>query len=42
MGKKEKRALPGEDFLWLVLKHALPKRCRQLRNDGFLHGNVKK
>ncbi|MBO9494287.1 transposase [Thalassotalea sp. G20_0] len=25
-GKKEKRTLPGEDFLWLVLKHVLPGR----------------
>ncbi|WOG30138.1 IS91 family transposase [Endozoicomonas sp. 8E] len=41
-GKKEKRTLPGEDFLWLVLKHVLPRRLRRSRDYGFLHSNAKK
>ncbi|WP_163388162.1 IS91 family transposase, partial [Endozoicomonas acroporae] len=41
-GKKETRTLPGEDFLWLVLKHVLPRRFRRLRDYGFLHSNAKK
>ncbi|WP_422491584.1 IS91 family transposase [Endozoicomonas sp. ALE010] len=41
-GKKETRTLPGEDFLWLVLKHVLPRRFRRSRDYGFLHSNAKK
>ena len=41
-GKKDNRTLPGEDFLWLVLKHVLPKRFRRSRDYGFLHNNAKK
>ncbi|WOG25906.1 transposase [Endozoicomonas sp. 8E] len=41
-GKKEKRTLPGEDFLWLVLKHVLPRRLRRSRDYGFLRSNAKK
>lgn len=36
------RTLKGEDFLWLVLQHVLPKGFRRLRDYGFLHGNAKK
>ncbi len=36
------RTLKGEDFLWLVLQHVLPKRFRRVRDFGFLHGNAKK
>ncbi|WP_410493901.1 transposase [Endozoicomonas sp. 8E] len=32
----------GEDFLWLVLKHVLPRRLRRSRDYGFLHSNAKK
>jgi hypothetical protein len=32
----------GEDFLWLVLQHVLPKGFRRVRDYGFLHGNAKK
>ena len=35
-GKKETRTLPGEDFLWLVLKHVLPRRFARSRDCGFL------
>ncbi len=41
-GKTETRTLPGEDFLWLVLKHVLPRRFRRSRDYGFLHGNAKR
>ena len=36
------RTLRGEDFLWLVFQHVLPKRFRRTRDFGFLHGNAKK
>jgi hypothetical protein len=41
-GKTRYRTLRGEDFLWLVLQHVLPKGFRRLRDYGFLHGNAKK
>ena len=40
-GKLEERTLPGEEFLWLVLQHVLPKGFRRARNFGFLHPNAK-
>ncbi|MBW1699121.1 MAG: IS91 family transposase [Deltaproteobacteria bacterium] len=36
------RTIKGEDFLWLVLQHVLPKGFRRVRDYGFLHGNAKK
>jgi len=41
-GKTRYRTAKGEDFLWLVLQHVLPKGFRRLRDYGFLHGNAKK
>jgi len=41
-GKTLTRTLKGEDFLWLVLQHVLPKGFRRARDYGFLHGNAKK
>lgn len=41
-GKTRYRTLPGEDFLWLVLQHVLPKGFRRVRDYGFLHGNAKR
>jgi len=41
-GKTHYRTLKGEDFLWLVLQHVLPKGFRRVRDYGFLHGNAKK
>ncbi|MBC8333670.1 MAG: IS91 family transposase [Anaerolineales bacterium] len=41
-GKTRYRTLKGEDFLWLVLQHVLPKGFRRVRDYGFLHGNAKK
>jgi hypothetical protein len=35
------RTLPGADFLWLVVRHVLPRRFRRARNFGFLHPNSK-
>ena len=41
-GKTRYRTLKGEDFLWFVLIHVLPKGFRRVRDYGFLHGNAKK
>ncbi|MCP4366025.1 MAG: transposase [Planctomycetes bacterium] len=39
---RKTRTLPGEDFLWLLIQHVLPKGFRRARDYGFLHGNAKK
>ncbi len=39
---RKTRTLPAADFLFLVLKHVLPKRFRRSRDYGFHHGNAKK
>jgi len=36
------RTVKGEDFLWLVLQHVLPRGFRRVRDYGFLHGNAKR
>jgi hypothetical protein len=41
-GKTCSRTLSGEDFLWLVLQHVLPKGFRRARDYGFLNGRAKK
>ena len=41
-GQNRYRTLKGEDFLWLVLQHVLPKGFRRVRDYGFLHGNARK
>lgn len=41
-GQSKTRTLKGEDFLWLVLQHVLPKGFRRTRDYGFLHGNAKR
>ncbi|MCK4690435.1 MAG: transposase [Desulfuromonadales bacterium] len=41
-GEKRYRTLNGEDFLWQVLQHVLPRGFRRVRDYGFLHGNAKK
>ena len=41
-GQSRYRTEKGEDFLWLVLQHVLPKGFRRIRDYGFLHGNAKK
>ena len=40
--KWQTRTLPGAEFLWLVLRHVLPRRLRRARNFGFLHPNAKR
>ena len=40
-GKIEHRTLNGEEFLWLVLQHVLPKGFRRVRDYGFLHNRAK-
>ena len=35
------QTLPGAEFLWLLLRHVLPKRFRRVRDFGLLHGNAK-
>ena len=41
-GKTCHRTLKGEDFLWLLLQHVLPRGFRRVRDYGFLHGNAKR
>lgn len=41
-GQSRNRTLKGEDFLWLVLQHVLPKGFRRVRDYGFLHGNARR
>jgi len=36
------RTVSGATFLWLVLRHVLPKGFRRARNFGFLHPNSKR
>lgn len=36
-GHKKIRTLPGADFLWLMLRHVLPKGFRRARDYGILH-----
>jgi hypothetical protein len=40
--KRQRRTLPGTEFLWLMLRHVLPKGFRRTRNFGFLHPNSKR
>ena len=40
--KIEYRTMAGADFLWLLLRHVLPKGFRRTRNFGFLHPNSKR
>ena len=41
-GVRRTRKLPGGDFLWLLLRHVLPRGFRRARDYGFLHGNAKR
>ncbi len=40
--QQQTRTLSGADFLWLLLKHVLPRGFRRARDFGFLHGNCKR
>jgi len=37
----EYKTVTGENFLWLLLQHVLPRGFRRARNFGFLHPNSK-
>lgn len=41
-GRTRTRTLAGADFLWLLLRHVLPKGLRRTRDYGFLHANRKR
>jgi hypothetical protein len=41
-GKRQVRTLPGGEFLWLLLKHVLPRRFRRVRDFGILPANAKR
>ena len=41
-GKSCLRTLKGEEFLWLILRHVLPRSFRRVRDYGFLHSNAKR
>ncbi|WP_231598235.1 transposase [Synechococcus sp. CBW1002] len=34
--------MPGAEFLWLLLRHVLPRRFRRVRDFGILHANCKR
>jgi hypothetical protein len=36
------RTVPGATFLWLLMRHVLPKGFRRARHFGFLHPNSKR
>ena len=36
------QSVPGAEFLWMLLRHVLPKRFRRTRDYGLLHGNSQK
>jgi len=36
-GRRQFRTLPEAEFLWLLLKHVLPRRFRRVRDFGLLH-----
>lgn len=40
--RQQTRTLSGADFLWLLLKHVLPRGFRRARDFGYLHGNCKR
>lgn len=39
---RQTRTLPGEEFIWKVLTHVLPRAFRRVRDYGFLHHNAKR
>ena len=41
-GAEQIQSVPGADFLWMLLRHVLPKRFRRTRDYGLLHGNSRK
>jgi hypothetical protein len=41
-GERRTETLPGEDFLWRVIQHVLPRGFHRVRDYGFLHHNARK
>jgi hypothetical protein len=41
-GQRRTRTMPGEDFLWLLLHHVLPKGFQRTRSYGFLHHKARR
>ena len=41
-GKQQVRTMAGGEFLWLLLRHVLPRRFRRVRDFGLLHANAKR
>jgi len=41
-GARKTRTLARSDFLWLLLRHVLPKGFRRSRDYGFRHANCKR
>jgi len=41
-GKRQVRTLPGGEFLWLLLRHVLPRRFRRVKYFGILHANAQR
>lgn len=41
-GSTQTRTVSGAKFLWLLLRHVLPKGFRRARDYGFLHANSKR
>jgi hypothetical protein len=41
-GQRQIRTLPGGEFLWLLLKHVLPRRFRRVRDFGILHAKARR
>lgn len=41
-GETRYRKIEGEDFLQLIIQHALPRGFRRVREYGFLHANARK
>jgi hypothetical protein len=41
-GAEQIQSVSGADFLWMLLRHVLPKRFRRARDYGLLHGNSQK
>lgn len=40
--ERRTRTMPGEDFLWLLLRHVLPKGFQRVRSYGFLHHRARR
>lgn len=41
-GKETIQTVRGGEFLWMLLRHVLPKRFRRVRDFGLLHGNCRR